>query len=361
VIGLVGLSDEALALRVQSGDERAFEALAGRYRRVIGATLRGRPMTGFGMTIEDAWQEALVGLWTACRKHRPGRGRFGAYAAVCIRHRIINSRVRANRPGHRALTQAVELDRPVADDGPPLIEFVRAGRQSDPAVIVELREELATLAGQDRRSLERALRPRRYDEQQIRAALKLIANGSRQADAAAAVGAAPYTVAHWARAAVRGANLCAGLSQPERAALARVVERWDERMRRIRAGAPERSSRARRKQLAPGGDLRRRYSDEQINRALALVADGSTIRQAAAAVGAPYRAVWGWVRRQQPAEDPDRFKRRRAQWSSRRRRFSDEQVDRALAVVAEGGSISKAAAAVGASNPTIIKWLREAA
>lgn len=69
----------------RAGDDAAFEELARRYRRVIGAAIR-RP--GFGMGWEDEEQEALIGLFNACRAHRPDRGRFASLASVCIRNRV---------------------------------------------------------------------------------------------------------------------------------------------------------------------------------------------------------------------------------------------------------------------------------
>lgn len=150
----------------------------------------------------------------------------------------------------------------------------------------------------------------------------------------------------------------AHVAGPAGADPARVVElrtelreRWDARQRRLR-------DRAR----APGGDLRRRYSDEQIDRACAMVANGSSVAAAAAAVGAHRRAVNEWVskpRNGQPAALAVR--RGRIPDGQLQRRFSDEQIARARALVNRGASPRQAAAAVGASKGTVLRWLRAAA
>jgi hypothetical protein len=44
------------------------------------------------------------------------------------------------------VSEALGLDRPIGDGGPPLAERLRAGTHDDPAVIIELREELANVA-----------------------------------------------------------------------------------------------------------------------------------------------------------------------------------------------------------------------
>lgn len=96
-------------------------------------------------------------------------------------------------------------------------------------------------------------------------------------------------------------------------------------------------------------DRRRRYSDKQISRALALIAAGKTLKQAGWAVGAPASQVSRWVRR---AGQPR---------PAGRRRYSQTEIDHALALVAAGASLSKAGATVGATGPTVLRWRRKAA
>lgn len=132
---------------------------------------------------------------------------------------------------------------------------------------------------------------------------------------------------------------------------AELRERWHARQRRAR-------DRAR----APHGDLRRRYSDQQIDRAIAMVANGSTVAAAAAAVGAHHRAVNEWVAKPRNGR-PAALAARRAQLPDRdlHRGYSDEQISRARTLVAAGHTIRSTAAEIGASHSTVLRWLREAA
>jgi len=111
----------------------------------------------------------------------------------------------------------------------------------------------------------------------------------------------------------------------------------------------ERAELARQPPYADRLDRRRSYSDEQITRALALVAVGKTIKQAAFAVGVPRDRVLRWVNRSGQARP------------GARRRFTPEEVQTAVGLVKDGASLRQAAAAVGASKIAVLKWVRTAA
>ncbi|MGH2944831.1 MAG: sigma-70 family RNA polymerase sigma factor [Solirubrobacteraceae bacterium] len=96
-------------------------------------------------------------------------------------------------------------------------------------------------------------------------------------------------------------------------------------------------------------DRRRRYSDEQVRRALALIAAGKTLKETGWAVGAPPGRVACWVRR---AGQPR---------PGGRRRYSRTEIDHALALVHTGASLRQAGAAVGATNAIVLRWIRKAA
>jgi hypothetical protein len=242
---LRSLSDPALAAQAAKGDGEAFAELAHRYRRVIGVTIRS---TGFGGGWEDERQEALIGLYLACRAYRPARGRFGPFATVCIRHRVWNLRARARRPSHRALTDAVALHE--SHDGSlPLTERLPASEGSDPAVVIDLREELRERAQRER--ARQARRRPRYTREQIDRALALVAEGKTLREAGEAVGACCDTVGKWVK----------------------------------RSGQ------------SPARGSGRRYTREQISHALALVEAGASLRQAGAQVGASDATVLRWRRK----------------------------------------------------------------
>jgi hypothetical protein len=96
-------------------------------------------------------------------------------------------------------------------------------------------------------------------------------------------------------------------------------------------------------------DRRRRYSDEQITRALGLIAEGKTPKEAAFALGVSRQRVVTWARRAGQSGP------------ALRRRFTAAEIDRALALVHGGASLQKAAAAVGTTGPTVLRWKRAAA
>jgi transposase len=153
-------------------------------------------------------------------------------------------------------------------------------------------------------------------------------------------------------------GVLAWIAGPEGANPARVVELRDELRERLR----ERQTTASRRLHAPGGDLRRRYSDEQIDRAVAMVANGSTVAAAAAAVGAHYGAVREWVNTPRNGQ-PAALVARRTRVADRELhcRYSHEQISRARALVTAGHTTRHAAAAIGASHSTVLRWLRQAA
>jgi DNA-directed RNA polymerase specialized sigma24 family protein len=244
-MSLVDVRDEFLAARAAKGDGKAFAELAHRYRRVIGITIRS---TGFGGIWEDERQEALIGLYLACRAYRPTRGRFGPFAAVCIRHRVWNLRAHARRPSQRALTNAVALHES-PDGGRPLTERLPAPESSDPAVVIDLREELRERAHRER--ARQANRRPRYTPEEINRALALVAEGKTLREAAEAVGTRSDRVSVWVK----------------------------------RAGQ------------SPNGPSGQRYTPAQINHALALIEAGASLRQAGRAVGARDSTVLRWLRK----------------------------------------------------------------
>jgi transposase len=90
---------------------------------------------------------------------------------------------------------------------------------------------------------------------------------------------------------------------------------------------------------------RRRRADEQITRALALIVDGYSIKQAAFTAGVSRERVARWLARSGlPRPRP--------------RKHMPEQIRTALALVEAGASRRAAAAAVGASKSGIQHWLK---
>ena len=150
------------------------------------------------------------------------------------------------------------------------------------------------------------------------------------------------------------------IAAPESCDPARVVELRDV----IREQLREHASINRRRAVAPGGDMRRRYTAEQQENVLSTFVAGASIREAAAAAGVHYRTAHGWVT-SAPADSPAarelNARRGRTPGGVLGRRFSDEEKARAVALVSEGSSVLAAARAVGATWPTVQRWLENAA
>jgi len=239
------VTDAFLARRAGAGDEAAFAELARRYRPLIGHLSSGPPS---GVDVEDLRQEGLLGLLESCRLYDPMKGPFAALARRNVRWRVGSARRNACAGKHRVLSDATHDGE---DPARWIAMRVRAPVASDPALVVELREELRERAERLRQPA-RACRPdrrRRYSDEQVAHALGLIADGKTIKETAFAVGAPSDQVLRWVK----------------------------------RAGQPR-----------PGG--RRRFTPDEIHTAVALVTEGASLRQAAAAVGASSPAVLRWVR-----------------------------------------------------------------
>jgi hypothetical protein len=195
-MSLRSLSDAALASRAAAGDDVTFSELARRNGWLLRRTTR---QVAFGMTLEDQRQEALIGLFEACRAFDPAKGSFAAIATTCVRRAVWNARLKACAGKQRILTEALGLDHRDRDEL-TIAERVPARDADDPALVLELREKLRELAATGERRIERRApaRPRRrYTDTEISVALSLVAEGKTLREAGAAVGAAHGTVLRW--------------------------------------------------------------------------------------------------------------------------------------------------------------------
>jgi hypothetical protein len=235
-MSLCTVTDAFLAARAGEGDEAAFAELARRYRPLIINVAVAPPP---GLAIEDLRQEALVALLATCLVYDRAKGSFAALASRNLRRAVNKARHRARALKHCVLSDALH------DEQENGFALIRAPEGSDPARVVELRDELrerAELAGRP------AKRRRSEPDEQITRALALIAEGHSIKQAAFAVGASRERVARW-------------LARSE-----------------IPRPRP------------------RRYTPDVIHTALALVQAGTSQRAAAAAVGATRSAVREWMR-----------------------------------------------------------------
>jgi len=139
---------------------------------------------------------------------------------------------------------------------------------------------------------------------------------------------------------------------------ARVVELRETLRERLH----DQAERKRRKALAPGGDLRRRYTQQQRDTVLAAFVDGASIPAAATAAGVSYFTAHGWISAA-PADSATgcELAARRGSTGTLARSFKEHDKARAIALVQQGASIKSAAQTVGASWPTVQRWLKQAA
>src|SRR5512133_576304 len=135
------VSDELLARRARAGDDAAFAEFARRHASLIGYMSRWAPP---GLAREDMRQEALIGLFDACRAFDPARGSLGTIVGLCVRHRIAYAHRAATALKRTIVSDAVGLDHPVSADAGELTiaDCVAAPDGTDPARVVELRDEL---------------------------------------------------------------------------------------------------------------------------------------------------------------------------------------------------------------------------
>lgn len=108
------LSDEELLQRCPASTE-AQEILIGRYTKLVRAYARRFFLLGGDN--EDLVQEGMIGLLSAIREYQPKEGPFPAYAAVCIRSRLISAVRAASAKKHAPLNESVPI--PAPDVLPP--------------------------------------------------------------------------------------------------------------------------------------------------------------------------------------------------------------------------------------------------
>ena len=122
----IPLSDEALALRFQNGDDAAFSELAARYLKVIRIKACSFREI-FSLEREDLYQEGLLGLLDAANSYKPSeRTSFETYAGRCISNRIVSAVRRSSSLKNSFLNNAVPIEE---------MEDLGADRLSDPQTL----------------------------------------------------------------------------------------------------------------------------------------------------------------------------------------------------------------------------------
>lgn len=141
------ISDEELALRFQTGDTAALEALVQRYRRFARAKTRTYFLVG--ADAEDVEQEGLIGLYKAARDYRTDRqSSFRAFAELCVTRQVISAIKAATRQKHQPLNRYVSISGVRGSDDPSegtVEELLDDHRSADPADEVVSQEQIANI------------------------------------------------------------------------------------------------------------------------------------------------------------------------------------------------------------------------
>ena len=116
---------ELLSLSAQSHD--AMRELIQRHARLVRAC--ARPLFLTGGDNEDLVQEGMIGLLDAIRSYEAERETpFEAYAALCIRRRMISAVRAASARKHAPLNESVPLDEPRRIGSDPEAELLSRER-----------------------------------------------------------------------------------------------------------------------------------------------------------------------------------------------------------------------------------------
>lgn len=138
------LTDAALCILSQGGDDRATDRLARRYERIAtgAATAYFIP----GCERDDVRQEARLGLLTAIATFQPARGvPFEPFARMCVNAHLITALKHARRFKRMVLDEAVRIG--VSENGYPIeiADLLPSPLSRDPYVIAADKEHLGRL------------------------------------------------------------------------------------------------------------------------------------------------------------------------------------------------------------------------
>ena len=101
------MSEEQLFALAADGDEGAVETLLAGYKSIVTANVRRYFLVGGDS--EDLAQEGMIALYRASKTYRPESGAFAAYAAGCVKNRLLDVIKSANRDKHKALNGYIPL------------------------------------------------------------------------------------------------------------------------------------------------------------------------------------------------------------------------------------------------------------
>lgn len=102
------LSDEQILKLYKNGDERALDFLLNKYKHL--ASKKARSYFLAGAESEDLLQEAMLGLYTACRTFDiKSNNQFLPFASLCITSAVLDAVKKANRQKNKVLNESLSL------------------------------------------------------------------------------------------------------------------------------------------------------------------------------------------------------------------------------------------------------------
>ena len=184
------IADEAsLVESARKGDERAFEALAEAYKRVLEFHVRRTAPPD--SIYDDLFQEGLIGLLKAVRRYDGKSSSFATFASLCIRNSILSGvRKYKNQSDSASFDITVPETETVPSAEETMIDDIRARALYDKVLsalspyeklVFDMYlkdisyESMAFVLGKDVRSIENAV-------YRIRTKLKTIVSAAGQFD-----------------------------------------------------------------------------------------------------------------------------------------------------------------------------------
>jgi RNA polymerase sporulation-specific sigma factor len=143
-----GMTDEELAARFQSGDDKAAELLLEKYTALV--KIRARALYLAGGDRDDLLQEGMIGLFKAVQTYRQDQGAsFQTYASVCVSRQMYKAVESSARQKHRPLNDSVSIDtigEQQVDRGMGIAqnpEVIVLGRESEDDLFATIRTALS--------------------------------------------------------------------------------------------------------------------------------------------------------------------------------------------------------------------------
>ncbi len=101
------LSDEKIIELYRQGDENALDFLLDKYKFLASKIARSYFLVG--AETEDIVQEAMLGLYSACRNYVESTASFKSFATLCITRAVQTAVKKANRIKNKMLNESLSL------------------------------------------------------------------------------------------------------------------------------------------------------------------------------------------------------------------------------------------------------------